>query len=384
MKKIVGIALPAAIAGLLIASPQASAQENYAGTEDMSFGLRLHTTSINADRIYVDSANVGHFIDDSFNSPNFGLEFSVPLTNRWAIRTYWDRIKTDVQGINDTANGHMFGSDALFYLDRNFYLGVGFNNTRVQRNRDLMWRGTVGYRHELNENFFLRAEFAPQFNSDYNDISFIVSAQYRFGNSGPAINAWRTLFGGSEGQTAEAGSATQQQQEAIARGDYRAAIAAGAADSDGDGVPDAVDACPGTPRNHMVDDRGCTVYTTEQVTENLRVGFAFDSARVTSDYNGDIRRLADFMKEHTDTEVVINGHTDLIGTAEYNQRLSERRARAVADILVNEHGINRSRITAVGHGMSQPVVNEISLPANARNRRTEASLSVEIRVPRTR
>ncbi|MCH8493104.1 MAG: OmpA family protein [Idiomarina sp.] len=364
MKKIFAIALPAALVSLLIASPQVMAEENFAGTEDISFGLRLHVSKFDSDRFYVDSDGIGYSIDDSYNSPNLGLEFSVPLTNHWAVRTYWDRVKTDVTGTGDSATGHMFGTDALYYFNHNFYLGGGLNQTRVQQHKDMMFRGTVGYRHTFNDDFFLRAEFAPQFNSDYTDISFLVSINYAYGTGGPLLDAWRSESRGTEGVVEEAPDST--------------------VDSDGDGVPDYRDACPNTPRGHVVDERGCTVYTTEQVSEDLRVGFAFDSARVTSDYNGDIRRLADFMKEHSDTEVVINGHTDLIGTAEYNQGLSERRARAVADILVNDHGISRSRITTVGHGMSRPVVNEISLDANAQNRRTEANLSVEIRVPQTR
>jgi len=372
MNKFVGMALPAAIAGLLIASPQAQSEENYTGTETFSIGARLHVSSIDGDRIYVDSENFGFQVDDGFNSAQLGLEVSVPLTNRWAFRTYFDRVRTDVEGLSDTATGHMFGSDALYYLNNNVYVGAGFNATRVQQHRDLMWRATLGYRHTLNENWFIRAELAPQFNSDFNDMSFILSANYRFGDNGPLLSSWsdrdsRQAAAEETTQTAAASTTTDRET-----------------DTDNDGVPDYRDDCANTPRNHVVDSRGCTQYTTEQVSENLRVGFAFDSARVTSDYNGDVRRLADFMKEHTDTEVVINGHTDLIGTAEYNRDLSERRAQAVADMLVNSHGINRSRITTVGHGMSRPVVNEISLEANERNRRTEAALSVEIRVPRTR
>lgn len=365
MNKFTGIAIPAAIAGLLIASPQATAFENFAGNEQISFGARLNISSFDSDRFYIDADNIGYSIDDGFNSPQFGLEFSVPLTNRWAVRTYWDRVKTDVDNTGASATGHMFGTDALYYLNSNVYLGAGLNQTRVQRHRDMMFRATLGYRHALTDKLFLRAEVAPQFSSDYNDISFIVSANYAFGTSQPMLDSW-----GSR-------DTREVAQETPAPTDRQT-------DSDGDGVPDYRDDCANTPRNHVVDSRGCTVYTTEQVSENLRVGFEFDSARVTSDYNGDVRRLADFMKEHSDTEVVINGHTDLIGSAEYNRDLSDRRAKAVADILVNTHGISRSRITTVGHGMSRPVVNEISLSANERNRRTEAALSVEIRVPRTR
>ncbi|MCL5255376.1 MAG: OmpA family protein [Gammaproteobacteria bacterium] len=365
MKKFVGIALPAAIAGLLAVSPQAVAADGYyAGTEDISVGLRLHLSKYSNKRVHVDGmGNVTPF-SNSLQSPQPGLEIQVPLTKRWAVRSYYDYVEVDASNSQNTGYGRMMGSDALFFINHNWYVGLGLNQTKIQQHRDRMFRGTVGYRHQVADRLFMKAEFAAQTESDFNDQSFILGMAYTFGNSGP-------LFDNTRDRSRAAQVVEEPTEDRTT-------------DTDGDGVPDYRDECPNTPRGHVVDSRGCTVYTTQQVSEELRVGFAFDSARVTSDYQGGIRRLADFMKEHPDTQVVLHGHTDLIGTAEYNQRLSERRAAAVRDILVNEHGIARSRIQTRGHGMSQPVVNEISLPANARNRRTEARLSVEIRVPQTR
>ncbi|RUO35794.1 OmpA family protein [Aliidiomarina sanyensis] len=360
MKKLVGITIPA-LAGLLLVAPQAAA-ENYSGTHDIAVGVRVSTIKFDSDRLHVNNGAPFN-LDSSFNTPQPGLEFSVPLTDRFSIRSYIDYVEASVDGVDSTSYGRLFGTDVLFHLNRNFFLGLGVNQTKVQFHRDRMYRGTVGYARDINDRWFWRAEYALQTSSDFDDQQFIGSVNYRIGSGGPLLTNWRSRD-----------VAPVVEDDPIDR----------TTDSDGDGVPDYRDECPNTPRGHVVDERGCTVYTTEQVSQDLRVGFAFDSARVTSDYRGDIRRLADFMREHSDTQVTLHGHTDLIGTREYNQGLSERRARAVADILVNEHGIDRSRIRTVGHGMSQPVVNEISLPANARNRRTEARLTVEIRVPQTR
>ncbi|WP_194756432.1 OmpA family protein [Aliidiomarina indica] len=360
MNKIVGIAIPA-LAGLMLAAPAVA--ENYSGTHDLAVGVRLSTVKFDSDRLHVNNGAPFN-LDSSFNTPQPGLEFSVPLTNRISIRSYVDYVEASVDGASSTSYGRLMGTDLLFHVNQNFYLGLGMGQAKVQFHRDRMYRGTVGYMRDINDRWFWRAEYALATSSDFDDQQIVGAVNYRIGNSGPLLTNWRTRDD----------VPPVVEEDPIDR----------TTDSDGDGVPDYRDECPGTPRGHVVDERGCTVYTTEQVTQELRVGFAFDSARVTTDYRGDIRRLADFMKEHSDTEVTLHGHTDLIGTAQYNQDLSERRARAVADILVNEHGINRSRIRTVGHGMSQPIVNEISLPANARNRRTEARLSVEIRVPQTR
>ena len=69
-------------------------------------------------------------------------------------------------------------------------------------------------------------------------------------------------------------------------------------------------------------------------------------------------------------EVEIAGHTDDVGPSDYNQRLSEARAKAVYDYLVSK-GISPSRLTYKGYGETQPLVRDTTEWARARNRRTE-------------
>jgi OOP family OmpA-OmpF porin len=70
--------------------------------------------------------------------------------------------------------------------------------------------------------------------------------------------------------------------------------------------------------------------------------------------------------------VLVNGHTDSIGSEAYNQRLSEKRAKAVLDYLVGR-GIDPSRLKAVGHGESRPIASNETEEGRARNRRVEFS-----------
>ncbi len=102
--------------------------------------------------------------------------------------------------------------------------------------------------------------------------------------------------------------------------------------------------------------------------------FDFDRAEVKSGSYDDIRNLADFMKEYGQTSTVVEGHTDSVGTDAYNQRLSERRANAVRDVLVNQHGLDSSRIEAVGYGESRPVADNATEEGRAINRRVEAEV----------
>jgi outer membrane protein OmpA-like peptidoglycan-associated protein len=71
--------------------------------------------------------------------------------------------------------------------------------------------------------------------------------------------------------------------------------------------------------------------------------------------------------------VEVAGHTDATGTDEYNQGLSERRARSVVDYLVGK-GIDRSRLDAVGRGESQPVADNGTRDGRAQNRRVELNV----------
>lgn len=112
----------------------------------------------------------------------------------------------------------------------------------------------------------------------------------------------------------------------------------------------------------------------EPVRVELDVKFDFDRAVVKPESMDDIRELADFMSQYEQTTTVVEGHTDSVGTDAYNQRLSERRANAVRDVLVNQFGLEASRVDAVGYGESRPVADNATEEGRAINRRVEAEV----------
>ena len=109
----------------------------------------------------------------------------------------------------------------------------------------------------------------------------------------------------------------------------------------------------------------------------LKVNFAFDSAVVQEQYFNDLRELADFLKRFEDLQVDVEGHSDSTGPADYNQQLSQRRADAVVDMLVNQYGIAARRLEPRGYGESQPVASNDTAAGRAENRRVMATLEVE-------
>ena len=138
-------------------------------------------------------------------------------------------------------------------------------------------------------------------------------------------------------------------------------------DLDGDGVPNERDKCPNTRPGAVVDLDGCEV---EAVIELEGVNFDFDKATIRPEGKAILNGAAALLKTHDRVVVEVAGHTDSIGSEEYNQGLSERRANAVKDYLVAQ-GITATRLTARGYGELRPIASNDTEEGRAENRRVE-------------
>ncbi|MDH1552885.1 OmpA family protein [Stutzerimonas stutzeri] len=116
----------------------------------------------------------------------------------------------------------------------------------------------------------------------------------------------------------------------------------------------------------------------EVVRVELDVKFDFDKSRVREESYSDIKNLADFMQQYPQTTTTVEGHTDSVGTDQYNQRLSERRAEAVRNVLVNEYGVQGNRVNSVGYGESRPVADNSTEEGRQINRRVEAEVEAQV------
>jgi OOP family OmpA-OmpF porin len=116
----------------------------------------------------------------------------------------------------------------------------------------------------------------------------------------------------------------------------------------------------------------------EVVRVELDVKFDFDKAQVKSESYADIQSLAEFMNQYPQTSTTVEGHTDSVGTDAYNQKLSERRAAAVRDVLVDQYGVADARVSSVGYGESRPVADNATDAGRAVNRRVEAEVEAQV------
>ncbi len=133
-------------------------------------------------------------------------------------------------------------------------------------------------------------------------------------------------------------------------------------DTDGDGVPDYKDECLGTPQGAKVDNRGCWV-----IMDTL---FDFNKYDIKAQYYPVIDDVVAVLKKNPSLKIEIQGHTDKIGAEAYNQKLSENRARSVMNYLVMK-GIEGKRLSIAGYGFTRPETTNETEEGRALNRRVE-------------
>jgi outer membrane protein OmpA-like peptidoglycan-associated protein len=109
----------------------------------------------------------------------------------------------------------------------------------------------------------------------------------------------------------------------------------------------------------------------------LRVNFDFNKSDIRENDIAELQKAVRFIRKYPGAKVRLEGHTDSIGTEEYNQRLSERRAEAVKDYLVKEGATRASKISTVGYGESRPVASNDTEEGMALNRRVEVLILSE-------
>lgn len=141
-------------------------------------------------------------------------------------------------------------------------------------------------------------------------------------------------------------------------------------DDDGDGVVNENDKCPDTPAGKVVDNAGCMKLI------RLNVRFDFDKYNLKEEYRDEIEQAVLFLRENKQLGVSIEGHTDAIGSNQYNQTLSEKRAHKIANILEQAH-IASDRMQTKGFGEMVPVAPNDTAEGRAQNRRVDITFNKE-------
>lgn len=345
------------------------------------------------DRIYLNPAVGFQYFDDDrdlseTDTYSVGLEYR--FLDHWAAEAVYGNADADRKNAPGNDEYKDYRLDGLYYFDDlntqdvvQPYLAAGGGHTELEHNGETRLNAGGGLRLVASDLISLRLDAREFYSLDEHEWDTLLSLGVSFAFSRQA-----------ETQPEPEPKPKPRPQPADSDNDgvpdsrdQCSDTPAGAAvtsngcarDSDNDGVADFRDQCTGTAAGVKVDEQGCEGVTERVETIELHIQFPFNSDEIKPIYDHEIQEVADFMDEYPDTSVEIAGHSDSVGDAAYNQKLSQQRAEAVAQRLVERFGIASDRVRARGYGESEPIADNSTDQGRIRNRRVEARIEKVIR-----
>jgi len=319
--------------------------------------LGVHGISISADNDRIYNSDPNATLD---SASGFGFEFGYRVSPLFETRLSLTRLNVDTERKGyDIPTGSSLGLDLLYFPQKsNFYTIVGANFLDIDHS-NLSGDLGAGYRHFISDNsaLYIEGKGHYQFDDNHKDFSSRIGFVYYFDKKTAPVKRSATTVKPTK------------------------AASVALADDDKDGVSNTYDQCPGSHQEYKVDKSGCTLYIERERTIELHIPFDNDKSDIKAEGKKDIASVAQFLKEYEQASITIHGHTSSQGNAAYNQKLSEKRAQAVIDMLINSFSIDQSRLKAIGHGENQLKNTSNTEAAHAQNRRIEATVTAEKRIP---
>lgn len=323
------------------------------------------------------SPMVGGFSFDSSKQLADDLTVSLGLgyniSDSWSTEFVLNYFNTEGQGTQrgTDVDGYAYRFDTLYHFlpHSNLvpYLAGGIGGITLDREHrgsetDLLLNYGFGLKYFLTDSLALRGDLRHVYTFPDNNFVYTAGLTYHFGAPKPSL-------------AADAASPLL--------------------DSDGDGVPDRLDSCPGTPRGTKVDAHGCPVKipvreqrpSAQPATPSapagekpapgvlaLTIDFDANRAAIKPGHHQELRRAAEFVRKYPTARVLIAGHTDAQGAAADNLALSQRRAESVRRYLMDNFSIDGTRLVAKGYGESRPIADNSTSAGRRRNRRVELNI----------
>lgn len=335
-------------------------------------GYYNHDSDVSLDDHIIGGAAIGYktttpfavelnYFTGSTETPRTDQDFDIDQI--YLTGLYYFNQENRVQPYALLGGGQQVGTAGMGdYIDSIGVLGAGVN---VVLNQHLRLRPDIRLIHNLDE--------------DLTGVAAVLGIQWLFGQSSeptkPAPKAKPEI------QDSDADGVIDS-QDLCANTEVDQAVDMNGCpvvvDSDKDGVADADDQCLDTIEGAKVNEVGCYIVLTETKQVEMQVAFENNSFVIAPSSYHEIEKVVTFMRQYPLTEVILEGHTDDLGSASYNQKLSLQRAQAVAALMANNYGIEASRIEAVGFGESKPLYPNNTAENRAKNRRVTAKVSALI------
>ena len=356
-------------------------------------------TAGQSDSGWYGSAGVGYVTTDDKRTADdafaFGIGLGKYLSDRWSVELEYDQYQPDFDNMpGDFELSTLMLNNRLYLGDSEKWspflvggLGMMRSDTPLtDSNNNLALQAGVGFVAELSRRWDLRSEVLYRYDTDDESIPGEDDFQDWVFKLGATVALGAISDGAPKGQAPTPDPKDSDGDGVYDNQDYCMDTPAGAKvdargceikpeqpkpmkdnDHDNDGVVNADDKCPNTRAGATVDTDGCEVVSTIELPG---VYFEFDSSALDMRSNNILDRAANILNNNQEIDVEVAGHTDSVGTDNYNQGLSERRANVVKDYLVNK-GVKEARMTTRGYGESEPVADNSTDEGRAKNRRTE-------------
>lgn len=337
------------------------------------------------------------------DSPMFGGRIGYNITNRFGIdlsaayvRGHVDdrskaftregQFTSPIDGVNIT----FFHLDLLYHFMPetrfNPYLVAGFGavnySPRINTHNMSVVNFGAGAKYWLTDRVALRFDVRDNMTIDeqISNVQVTLGAVLAFGGTSKAVApapAEKPLDGDNDGVTDRLDKCPNT-PAGVSVDKHGCPL-----DSDKDGVPDYLDKCPDTPAGVTVGRHGCPFIVEkvvilvsepkveEKVKEKAAVAepevivlafedvhFGFDQSALTPEAQTILKRNVQLLKENPKAKIRVAGYTSASGTTEYNQQLSERRAKAVKEYLISEGIITPNRLSTIGYGETLPATFE--------------------------
>ena len=339
--------------------------------------------------------------------PGVGLEFGLHFSEQWAGRIEWSHLNIDGENGGSDESGDRVGVDALYFFkpNGNVYAFAGLKNENLDQTYRLANVG-LGTHMMLAPQWRLMLEGAlyHDFGEGFKDYSVKLGIARVFGADSPAapkpapvvakasdsdndgvMDAQDACPDSAAGARVNANGCSDSDNDGVIDGQDLCPNSMpgsvvnemGCADDDNDGVANNLDKCPATPMEDKVDADGCSIFQEESLSVTLNVLFANNSSIIGNKTDPQFADFAAFMRRFPNTQAEIAGHTSAVGSAEYNQMLSDKRAKAVRQLLIDQYGIAADRLTAKGYGETRLLDSADTAEAHRKNRRIEAQITVK-------
>jgi OmpA-OmpF porin, OOP family len=332
---------------------------------------------------------------DYEDGPTYGLGVGYNFDEHWGAEAVFNFVESEFERKGGDLDAYIYRLDGLYHFMPSQkivpYIGAGVGLMTVDRERrstdtDPIVNYGAGLKFFFNKAVALRADVRHiiSFDDTYNDLVYTIGLSFNFGgdektqrkdsdNDGVYDDMDRCPDTPLGIAVDSSGCPLDSDRDGVY--DYKdkcpgtpAGVTVNStgcpldSDSDRDGVYDYKDKCPGTPVGVKVDSRGCWVIK----------GVHFDTAKwdIKPEFYPILEAVVTVLANNPDLDVEIEGHTDNSGSLEFNQKLSENRAKAIMEYFIKE-GINPKRLPAKGFGLSQPIDTNDSPEGRAKNRRVE-------------